>query len=197
MPDKHRIKTGLLFGSFNPVHIAHLIIGQYFVQYTGLEQIWFVVTPQNPFKTGEQMLNGRERLRLVGLAIEGNQAFFASGAELDMGTPSYTIHTIRKFQSEHPDRDFVLLIGSDNLGEFDRWKDYEDILARVEVYVYPRPGKQDPPLLNHPGIRMFPAPRVEIASTQIRHALEQGRDPRYLLPEKVLDEIYRLGHYRG
>ncbi len=181
--------TGLLFGSFNPVHTGHLIIANHFVQYTDIENIWFVLSPQNPFKTDEEMLDQDKRLELLKLALEGNEHFETCDIELKMGKPSYTIHTLKKLQAAFPDHRFILIIGSDNLDDFDKWKDYEELLSLVTIYVYPRPGHSDSPFLSHPAVKLVAAPRIDISSTQIRKAIRNGKSPRYLLPDKVLQRI--------
>ncbi len=189
------MRTGLFFGSFNPVHTGHLIIANHFVQYTDIESIWFVLSPQNPFKTGEEMLGNEERLELLHLAVDDNEAFRVCDIELTMETPSYSIHTIKKLQHEHPGHSFVLLIGSDNLDEFDRWKDYREILERVKVYVYPRGAGSNSTFLSHPSVKFIDAPRIDISSTTIRKAISMGHDVRYLVPDKVLQSIRKKGYY--
>lgn len=188
--------TGLLFGSFNPVHTGHLIIAGYFVQHTDIESVWFVLSPQNPFKTNEKMLEGSKRLELLNAAIGDNPAFFSCDIELGMATPSYTVNTIRKLQENHPDRQFVLMIGSDNLEDFDQWKDHETILDLVKIYVYPRSAQCNSRFLSHRKVKMFRAPLLEISSTMIREILAQGREPRYLLPDAPLKIIRDKGYYR-
>ncbi len=189
--------TGLLFGSFNPVHTGHLIIANHFVQYTRIEEVWFVLSPQNPFKTDQRMLGEKQRLELLELAIEENPAFIACDIELKMKTPSYSIHTIKTLQQKHPGRQFVLLIGSDNLEAFDRWKDHEEILALVKVYVYPRSEQPASRILSHPNVSLVHAPLLEISSAKIREALTQGKCPRYLLPDKVLRRIEARKHFQS
>ena len=195
MNDRKRKKTGLLFGSFNPVHTGHLIIASHFLQHTDLKEVWFVLSPQNPFKTEEDLLQDSKRLELLHLAVDDNVRFRICDIELSMDKPSFTIHTIKKLQKEYPDRDFVLLIGSDNLNEFDRWKNHEEILSTVKIYVYPRKGKVSSRFSSHPSIKMVDAPRIDISSTQIRKDFQLGREPRYLLPDKVLQKIKDKKHY--
>ncbi len=195
MTNQPQKTIGLLFGSFNPVHTGHLIIADHFVQHTDIESIWFVLSPQNPFKTNEEMLDQEIRLELLGLAIEGNKNFEACDVELKMGRPSYTIHTVKKLQATFPDHRFILIIGSDNLDDFDKWKDYEELLSLVSIYVYPRPGHSDSPFLSHPSVSLVDAPRIDISSTQIRKAFSEGKLPRYLLPEKVLQRIIKNKYF--
>lgn len=187
--------TGLLFGSFNPVHTGHLIIAQYFIQYTSIEEVWFVLSPQNPFKTDESMLDEQSRMQLLQKAIDGNDRFRLCDVELDMPLPSYTINTLKKIQETYPEKLFTLLIGSDNLASFDQWKDYRDILSLVNVYVYPRPDTDDTAFASHPSVTLTGAPRLEISSTRIREAIMEGKEPRYLVPEPVLKMIKESGYY--
>ena len=191
------MRTGLFFGSFNPVHTGHLIIANHFVQYTDIDSIWFVLSPLNPFKAGEKMLGNEERLELLHLAVDDNEAFQVCVIELSMKTPSYSIHTIKKLQQDNPGNSFVLLIGSDNLDEFDRWKDYREILDRVNVYVYPRDTGSSSLFLSHPSVKYIDAPRIDISSTAIRKAISTGCDVRYLLPDKVLQRIREIGYYKN
>lgn len=192
---QHQKTTGLFFGSFNPVHTGHLIIASHFVQHTDIENIWFVLSPQNPFKTNEQLLDNEKRLELLHLAVYDNEAFSVCDMELTMETPSYSINTIRKLQKEYPKHSFVLIIGSDNLDEFDQWKDYRKILELVKVYVYPRGTGSASPLLSHPSVRVVDAPRIDISSTMIRDAICTGKNPIYLLPGEVLQRIMDKGYY--
>lgn len=189
--------TGLLFGSFNPVHTGHLIIAQHYVQHTAIGEVWFVLSPKNPFKTGEEMLSENGRLELLQKAVEDNPAFRVCDIELTMDRPSFTIHTLKKLKTLHPERDFVLLIGSDNLDAFDQWKDYEEILSLLTVYVYPRSENPVSTFLDRSNVTLINAPRLEISSTGIRQDLSEGKDPRYLLPEKVLGCIRKNGYYKA
>lgn len=195
--DGRKGKTGLMFGSFNPIHTGHLVIAQHLCQHSGLEEIWFVVSPQNPLKPGQTFLPEYQRLELVELAITGNPLFRSCDIEFGMGSPSYTVRTLEKLRGEYGDRAFVLIIGSDNLEVFRQWKDYERILEMIEVYVYPRPGSTGKSTLSHPNIKMAKAPLMEISSSMIREMIASGRDPRYLLPESVYAEIMRKGYYRA
>ncbi len=187
--------TGLFFGSFNPVHTGHLIIANHFIQYTDIEEVWFVITPQNPHKTENQLLDEKERLDLLNLAILGNPCFFPCDVEFTMEKPSYSIHTIKKLQKEHPERIFLLLIGSDNLQFFDTWKDHEEIIARLNIRVYPRTVNIKSPFLSHPAVSLVNAPLLEISSSAIRKAIAAGKEPRYMLPDVVLDRIIQRGFY--
>ncbi len=181
--------TGLLFGSFNPVHTGHLIIANHFVEYTDVDDAWFVLSPRSPFKTEEKMLDDRARLALLEIATEDNPAFSVCDLELDMPKPSYTIHTLEALREKYPERNFILLIGSDNLEAFDKWKDYEKLLGLHKIYVYPRSAEVDSPFLSHPNVSLVKAPVLEISSSSIRRAFAEGKNPRYLLPDSVLNYI--------
>lgn len=192
--DQHKL-TGLMFGSFNPVHTAHLIIASHFVQFTDIKEVWFVLSPLNPFKDKEQILDQEKRKHLLKLAIEDNPAFKLCETELHLPIPSYTINTLGKLAIDFPDRNFVLLMGEDNLDDFDKWKDYQDILEKVSIYVYPRGEKTSSPFLDHPKVRKIHAPRFEISSTMIRKAFAEGKDLRYVVPDKVFRQIKSGGYY--
>ncbi len=189
--------TGLLFGSFNPVHTGHLIIAQHFVQHTAIRDVWFVLSPQNPFKTGEKMLSEEDRLNLLRLAVEDNPSFRACDIELSMNKPSFTINTLKKLKTLYPERDFILLIGSDNLDAFDQWKNYREVLSLLTIYVYPRSDKPASPFLDLPNVKLIEAPRIEISSSGIRKDLAEGKDNRYLLPDKVLEHIKEKKYYQN
>ncbi len=195
MSDQKRNKTGLLFGSFNPVHTGHLIIASHFVQHTDLDEIWFVLSPQNPFKTDKKMLEDNKRMELLRLAISDNPNFHICDVEFSMEKPSYTVHTLKKLQLQHPEREFVLLIGTDNLNEFDQWKNYQEILSMVMIYVYPRRDDASSHLVSHKAIKLVDAPLIEISSTQIREEFKLGRKPRYLVPDKVFKTITDKHYY--
>ncbi len=188
--------TGLLFGSFNPVHTGHLIIANHFVAYTDIEEVWFVLSPQNPLKISSGMLPDTERLKLLELALEGNPDFHVSDVELHMPRPSYTVHTIERLLKTYPGRRFVLLIGSDNLDVFDQWKDHERLPEMLPIFVYPRSaGAASSAFLTHPDISLKDAPLLEISSSNIRRMIREGKSPRYLLPDKVLERIRERGCY--
>lgn len=189
--------TGLLFGSFNPVHTGHLIIANYFVENTAVDDVWFVLSPQNPFKTEEKMLDDRARLSLLELATKDNPAFSVCDLELDMPKPSYTLHTLKALREKYPEREFILMIGSDNLEAFDKWKDYEKLLDLIKIYVYPRSAEVKSPFLSHPNVSLIRAPLLEISSSSIRQALRGGKNPRYLLPDSVLEHIREHGYFAG
>lgn len=180
------MKIGLFFGSFNPVHTGHLLIANYFVQFTRLDKIWFIISPQNPFKANDTLLDEGTRLEMLKLAINGDERFNASDFEFNLPRPSYTVNTLAELQKTHPNDTFIPIIGGDNLQSFHLWKDYEKIIANHEIYVYRRAGFHENPLLaNHSKIKIFEVPLLNISSTYIREMLQAEKSVKYLVPEKV------------
>lgn len=184
------MKIGLFFGSFNPVHTGHLLIANYFTQFAGFDKIWFVVSPQNPFKVKDELLDEQVRLHLLQLAVDGDKRFEVSEVEFGLERPSYTVNTLRYLREQYPNDTFCPIIGGDNLQSFHLWKDYKDILAHHEVYVYRRVGFHENPLLaNHPAIKIFEVPLLNISSTYIREMIQAGKSIKYLVPERVEEYI--------
>jgi nicotinate-nucleotide adenylyltransferase len=177
------MKIGLYFGSFNPIHVGHLIIAQTLFQRGGLDQVWFVVSPQNPFKKQESLAHEHDRLRMVELAIDDNFQFRASDVEFRMPRPSYTIDTLTYLSDKYPQHQFFLFLGSDNLNHFHKWKNHQAILDNYPILVYPRPGEVK--TLDHPGVSYLDAPLLDISATFIRQSIQEGLSVRYLLPERV------------
>jgi nicotinate-nucleotide adenylyltransferase len=182
-------RIGLLFGSFNPVHIGHLILAEHFATRTDLAEVWLVVTPHNPFKAATDLRPEAERLRLVELAIAGNPRLRAENIEFGLPRPSYTIATLDALRQRHPTHDFVLLMGSDNLPGLPRWQEAARLLAEVDIYVYPRPGTEIPDLTDFPRVQVMAAPLLDISATYIRESLRAGRSIRYLVPAAVEAEL--------
>jgi nicotinate-nucleotide adenylyltransferase len=189
-------KVGLLFGSFNPIHTGHLILAHFMATHTDIDAVWLVVSPQSPFKVGQQMLPEEERLKLVELAIAGNDRLRALDIETSMPKPSYTIDTLDELVRRYPQHRFVLLMGEDNLPGLPRWKQADRILAEHEVYVYPRPGVDATEVKTHPGVRVVDAPLLDISATFIRDCIRAGKSIRYLVPEAVEDRIQAAGYWR-
>lgn len=187
---------GLYFGSFNPIHFGHLILANHIVQTTDLDKIWFVVSPQNPLKSKNILIDNNVRLNLVNLAIEGNENFSVSDVEFSLPKPSYTINTLQVLKTRYPDKEFSLIIGEDNLCSFHKWKDYEKIMDLYNIYVYPREESEYTPLIEHSHVHMVDAPLINISSSYIRKLIEQGMDIRYLLPDNVREMIERDKLYR-
>lgn len=190
------MKTGLFFGSFNPVHIGHLIIANYFAEETDLEQVWFIVSPQNPFKTKNSLLDEKHRLYMVNLAIEDNYKLQASNIEFHLPQPSYTIDTLTYLQEKYPGNEFILIMGSDNLVTLNKWKNYEQILKLYKIYIYTR-TESDLKTTDLKGdIRFFNVPILNISSTYIRNNLSLGKSVRYLVPEKVWQHLNEMHFYK-
>ncbi|QKG54772.1 nicotinate-nucleotide adenylyltransferase [Hymenobacter sp. BRD67] len=186
-------RIGLLFGSFNPVHTGHLILAEHFATRTDLAEVWLVVSPQNPFKAGAELLPEAQRLGLVELAIAGNLRLRAEAIEFGLPRPSYTIATLDALRKRHPDTEFVLLMGADNLPGLPRWQQAARLLAEVDIYVYPRPGTVLPELALFPRVRVMQAPLLDISATYIRESLRLGRSIRYLVPASVEAELVTQG----
>ncbi|MDA3819038.1 MAG: nicotinate (nicotinamide) nucleotide adenylyltransferase, partial [Candidatus Delongbacteria bacterium] len=165
------IKTGLLFGSFNPVHQGHLMIANFMQQFTGLDELWFVLTPQSPFKTGSKLLPASQRLEMLKMATHNKADFGVCEAELDLPQPNYTHNTLQLLAKQHPGREFVLIMGSDNLIELHKWHRIDDILETWKMYVYKRHGYTPLPrwksTIEKGQIRLFDAPQIEISSSFI------------------------------
>ena len=184
-------RVGLLFGSFNPIHLGHLILAEHFATRTDLVEVWLVVSPQSPFKVGEELLPEGERLRLVTLAIAGNPRLRAEAIELSLPRPNYTITTLDALSQRHADTEFVLLMGADNLPGLPRWHEAARLLAEVDIYAYPRPGTVLPSLLPSARVRVMQAPMLDISATYIRESLRLGRSIRYLVPAAVEAELVK------
>lgn len=188
-------RVGLLFGSFNPIHVGHLILANHLATRTDLDAVWLVVSPQSPFKVGEELLPEQARLHLVQLAIAGNERLRALDVEFTMPKPSYTIDTLDELRQQHPTTEFVLLMGGDNLPGLSRWKSADRLTSEFEVYVYPRPGYALPEPLPA-NVRVVEAPLLDISATFIRNSVRAGQSIRYLVSEAVEQEIQQQGYWR-
>ncbi len=188
------MKTGLYFGSFNPVHIGHLAIANYMVSFTDISQLWFVISPQNPFKKTTSLLEDHKRRTLLDIAVEDDPRFKVCDVEFKLPRPSYTIDTLAYLKEQYPGKEFVLIMGSDGLPTFAKWKNHEIIEFNYQRYVYPRPGF---PCIesDHQNISVVNAPLMEVSSTFIRKALKEKRDIRHFLPPKVFDYIVEMHYY--
>jgi len=192
-----RLKVGLYFGSYNPIHIGHLAIANYIVEYNDIEQLWFVVSPQNPHKKKENLLADYHRLELVERAFEGDDRFRASNIEFNLPKPSYTVDTLAYLHERYPDYSFVILMGSDNLENFHKWKNYEVILENYGIIVYPRQGFDKSKIQNHKNITVAEgAPLMEISSTFIRNAVKEGKDVRHFMPPKAWKYLEEMNFFR-
>jgi len=190
------VKAGLFFGSYNPIHIGHLAIANYMLEYSDLDELWLVISPQNPLKKKKTLLNEYDRYRMAELALEGNGKIKPSDIEFRLPKPSYTIDTLSYLKEKNPSTDFVLIMGADNIESFEKWKNYETILKYYQIYVYPRPGFDLGKYKHHSNVKLINAPLMEISSSFIRDAIKQGKDVRYFLPEKVYDYICKLNLYK-
>jgi nicotinate-nucleotide adenylyltransferase len=187
---------GLFFGSFNPVHIGHMALANYMLSFTDMQKVWLVVSPHNPLKNKAQLLNQYNRLHLVNLAINDHPNLRSSAVEFDLPQPSYTVNTLAHLKEKHPDYQFSLIMGQDNLQSFAKWKNYEEILKRFHIYVYPRPDAAASEFDNHPHVHLTEAPVMDISSTFIRRAIKDKKDVSFFMPAKVWQEIDELGYYK-
>jgi nicotinate-nucleotide adenylyltransferase len=192
------MKIGLFFGTFNPIHVGHLIIANHMAEFTDLEEVWFVVTPHNPFKVKSSLLADHHRFRLVSETTDDYDKLKPSNIEFGLPQPSYTINTLVHLAEKHPEHDFNLIMGLDNLHTFPKWKNSEVILRDYEIYVYPRVSeKKDlPELLNHEKVHLIDAPIVEISSTFIRKAVRDQKDIRALMPFKAWKYMDEMNFYK-
>ena len=195
------MKIGLYFGTFNPVHVGHLIIANHFAEYSDLDKIWMVITPHNPFKKKKTLLDNHHRYQLVLEAVEDYPKIEASTIEFNLPQPNYTSNTLAYLQEKYPDYEFSLIMGEDNLRTLHKWKNYETLLENHAIYVYPRVAEQAdadrPKLLEHPNIHIVDAPVVEISATFIRKAIKAGKNCRPLLPQPVWRYIDEMNFYRS
>ncbi|MHA7841781.1 MAG: nicotinate (nicotinamide) nucleotide adenylyltransferase [Winogradskyella sp.] len=192
------MKVGLYFGTFNPIHIGHLTIANHLAEHSDLDQIWFVVTPQSPFKKKSSLLDNRQRYEMVYLATEDYLKLKPSDIEFELKQPNYTIDTLTYLEERFTDYEFALIMGEDNLKSFHKWKNYELILENYSIYVYPRlsKGKINPQFKNHPKIFNISAPIMELSSTFIRKEIKAGRNVRPMLSDKVWHYIDEMNFYK-
>ena len=191
------MKIGLFFGSFNPIHIGHLIIAEFMATQTDLDKVWLVVSPHNPHKPKKTLAKDHDRLHLVQIAVEDNAKLEASSVEFGLPKPSYTIDTLTYLKEKHPEHEFALIMGGDNLATLHSWKNYELILRDYQIYVYKRPSYELGELSTHPNVHLFDAPMLEISATTIRNYIQNGKSVRYLLPEPVFRYLYQSNMYRN
>lgn len=193
--EKKKLRTGIFGGSFNPIHIGHLALANYLCENDYIDELWFLVSPQNPFKQNEKLLDDKTRLRMVNAAVRGYGRFYVSDFEFSLPKPSYTINTLNKLSETYTDRDFYLIIGADNWAAFDRWKSPEEIISKHHVLVYPRLGYDIPEMLPQ-NVRAVDSPLIEVSSTFIRESISQGKDVRYFLHPAVYEIIEKESLYR-
>ena len=192
------MKIGLYFGTFNPIHIGHLIIANHMAEFSNLDQIWMVVTPHNPLKKKSTLLDDYHRLQMVHLATEDFTKIKPSDIEFKLLQPNFTVNTLVHLEEKYPNYEFSLIMGEDNLKSFHKWKNYEVILAHHEIYVYPRLSVEEDvlQLKNHSKIHFIAAPIVEISSTFIRDNIKNGKNVKPLLSNKVWEYIDHNNFYR-
>ncbi|GJM59746.1 nicotinate (nicotinamide) nucleotide adenylyltransferase [Persicobacter diffluens] len=184
-----KLKIGLFFGSFNPIHIGHLIIANSMVELADLDQVWFVVSPQNPFKKKSSLEHEFDRYDLVEKAIENNHKLRVTDVEFRMPKPSYTIDTLAYLSEKNPHHDFKIIVGQDNLSHFHKWKNHEEILKNFGLVVYPRPDSKPSSFDDHPKVTMVEAPMVDISATFIRKCIKAERSIKYIVPDEVIEMI--------
>jgi nicotinate-nucleotide adenylyltransferase len=189
-------KIGLFFGSFNPIHIGHMIIANIMAENADLNKVWFVVSPQNPFKPSKGLLHEFDRYDMVKAAIADHYKLEASDVEFNLPKPSYTIHTLAYLTEKFPGKEFKVIIGEDNLENFAKWKNHEEILNQFGLYVYPRPHVTNSELKRHPHVKMIEAPLLDISATYIRNCIKSNKSIRYLVPEPVEQMIRLKDFYR-
>lgn len=190
-------KTGLFFGSFNPVHVGHMIIANYMATQTDLDEVILIVSPQNPLKPQAALLNNYDRLHLVNLAIGDNPVLRSSDIEFALPTPSYTIDTLMYLKEKYPSKDFTLIMGGDNLKYLHKWKNYEQLLEHYSIYLYNRPTFHVPDsLLNHQSIKIFDTPQMHISATYIRKCIRENKSIEYLVPDAVFKYLQTTNFYK-
>lgn len=192
--DKAKHKIGLYFGSFNPIHIGHMMIANYMHEFTDIDKIWFVISPHNPLKEKKSLLADYHRLEMVHLALEEEYEMRAMDIEFKMPQPSYTIDTLTRLQEKYPQYEFVVLMGGDSLESIHKWKNYQSLLEQYQVYVYTRPGASIAENL-HTNIKIFQAPQMDISASFIRQSIKDKKNIRYFLPEKVWKYIKEMHFY--
>lgn len=192
------MKIGLYFGSFNPIHIGHLVIANHMAEYSDLDQVWFVVTPHNPFKKKSSLLDNYQRLEMVYRATKDYNKLNPSAIEFNLPQPNYTVNTLAYLQEKYPDYEFALIMGADNLKSFHKWKNYEVILENHHIYVYPRISNSQvkTPFDDHEKIHHIEAPIMELSSTFIRKAIKAGKHVKPMLPEFVWEYLDEMNFYK-
>ena len=187
------MRIGLYSGSFNPVHHGHVMLANYLVEFSDLDELWFVVSPQNPLKKREDLMKDEDRLKMVELALEGDSRLKVSNIEMSLPLPSYTINTLRALSAKYPDDQFVFICGMDSLQGLPRWREYQAILDNYELLVFPRRGYDGGDLIHHPHVKVLETPVIEVSSTFIRNSMKTGKDVRHFMPEKAYQYLISSG----
>lgn len=190
-------RIGIYSGSFNPIHHGHVMLANYLVEFSDLDELWFVVSPQNPLKQKSELLDDDERLKMVQLAVGDDPRFHVSDIEMHLPLPSYTINTLTALSEQHTDCQFVFICGMDSLQNLHRWYQYKSILDNHELLVFPREGYDGGELVHHPSVTVLKTPILEISSTFIRQCVKEGRDMRHFMPEKAFLYMQENGFYKG
>lgn len=192
-------KIGLFFGSFNPIHIGHLILANYILENSDMDELWFVVSPQNPFKDKKSLLTDHNRLDMVQLAVKNYPKMRASNVEFSLPKPSYTIDTLTYLKEKYPNYSFALIMGEDNLDSLPKWKNAEKLMSDYQIIVYPRTfegEKKDSEYLQHENISMVNAPIIELSATEIRNMIKEGKNVRPMLPPEVFEYLDGSSFYK-
>jgi nicotinate-nucleotide adenylyltransferase len=189
------MNIGLYFGSFNPVHVGHLIIANHILNETEIEKVWFIVSPHNPLKKESSLLNEYHRLHLVRLATEEDNRIKASDIEFSLPKPSYTVNTLAYLSEKFPEHSFRIIMGSDSFQNLNKWKNFDVIVKNYPIYVYLRPGFDVTNKLQA-DLHILKAPLLELSATQIRNYIKEGKPVRYMVPDRVLEEIEKGGYYK-
>lgn len=191
-------KVGLYFGTFNPIHIGHLVIANHMAEFSDMDEVWLVVTPHNPLKKKRTLLEDHHRYELVYRAVESYPKLLPSKVEFGLPQPNYTVNTLAHLQENYPDHRFALIMGEDNLRTLHKWKNHEVIMSRHEIYVYPRlqAGEEAGQFDGHESIHRIDAPVMELSATFIRKAIAEGKDIRPMLPAPVWEYIDEMNFYR-
>ena len=192
------MKIGLFFGTFNPIHIGHLIIANYIVEFSDLDEVWFVVTPQSPFKIKSSLLENHHRLAMVNIAVENYPKLKASNIEFQLPQPNYTINTLIVAEEKYPSHEFSIIMGEDNLKSFHKWKNYNVILENYNVYYYPRISDKVIPenLINHHKVHKVNAPIIQLSSTFIRKSIKDKKNISPMLPCNVWKYLDEMNFYK-
>ena len=191
------MKVGLFFGSFNPIHIGHMAMANYFAEFTELEKIWLVISPQSPFKTKKNLLAEHHRYYMVQLALEDDSQISPMDIEFHLPKPSYTIDTLTYLSEKYPQHGFNLILGSDNLSYLHKWKNFHELIRQYPIYVYPRPEVDPSEYTDCYEFKIVNAPLIEISSSFIRNAIKSGKDVRYFVPEKVYKYLKEMHFYEN
>lgn len=190
------MRVALFFGSFNPIHIGHLILANYIIEHTDVDELWFVVSPQNPLKVKKSLLHDYDRYDMVEMAIKNYPKMRVTDVEFAMPRPSYTIDTLTYLHERFPEYSFSIIMGEDNLANFPKWKNYETLVKNHQIIVYPRIFEQQEKIFSHENIQKINAPIIELSATEIRKMIKENKNVRPMLPPEVFDYIDKMGFYK-